>query len=58
MSEEELLRVGAAAHKQFVQDCAEMDHAWADGRLHEWLQEKLADERRASGLDTASADDA
>jgi len=41
----------AALHEQFVQDNCEIDRAFHDGRLDEWLQEKLADERRAAGFD-------
>jgi hypothetical protein len=32
-------------HEQFVADCREIDLAWKDGRLDEWIQEKLADDR-------------
>ena len=42
---------GAAAHEQFVNDNIEIDRAWKDGRLDEWLKEKLADERIAAGFD-------
>jgi hypothetical protein len=40
---------GATQHEQFVNDCQEMDLAWADGRFDEWLQEKLNRERLAAG---------
>lgn len=44
---------GAAAHEQFVADNREIGLAWKEGRLDEWLQEKLADERNAAGFDPA-----
>ncbi len=40
---------GATHHDQFVDDCREMDLAWADGRFDEWLQEKLNRERINAG---------
>ena len=45
---------GATYHEQFVDDCREMDMAWAGGRFDEWLQEKLDRERIAAGIDPAS----
>ena len=45
---------GAAVHERFVSDCREMHLAWADGRFDEWLQEKLADERIAAGIEPAA----
>ncbi len=45
---------GATHHEQFVDDCRKMDTAWADGRFDGWLQEKLADERIAAGIDPTS----
>ena len=45
---------GAALHEQFVNDCLEMDMAWAEGRFDEWLQERIADERLAAGIDSAA----
>ena len=45
---------GAAAHERFVSDSWEMNLAWADGRLDEWLQEKLADERIAAGIESTA----
>ena len=41
----------ASTHEQFVADIAEIDRAYTDGRLGEWVQEKLADERRNAGFD-------
>jgi len=34
----------------------EIDLAYADGRLHEWIKEKLADERRAAGFEPTDGD--
>lgn len=46
-----IAEAGVAAHQRFVDDNREIDLAWADGRLDEWIQEKLADERNAAGFD-------
>jgi hypothetical protein len=50
-----IAEAGAAAHERFVNDMAEIDRAWMNGRLDEWLQEKLADERNAAGAGPAAA---
>ena len=36
-----LLEAGAEAHERFVRECREIDVAYAQGRLDEWIQEKL-----------------
>lgn len=46
--------IGAAAHERFVVECKQIDRAHHDGRLDEWLEEKLANERRAAGFDDAT----
>ena len=56
MLEKDLLEAGAVAHERFVREQAELDLAWQAGRLDEWLQEKLANERRAAGFEPAAGD--
>ena len=51
----DLAEVGAAAHERFVADCKAADIAFAEGRLDEWLQEKLANEQRKYGIDPDAA---
>lgn len=41
-------------HVQFVRESREIDMAHHEGRLHEWLREKL-DEQRGSGSDGRSS---
>jgi len=46
----------AELHEQFVEEMKEVDRAHDAGRLQEWVQEKLASERRNAGFDdTATA---
>lgn len=44
-------------HEQFVREMKEIDWAHHEGRLHEWLQEKLTREQRnaRAAADTADA---
>ena len=42
---------GVLTHKRFVQEAKEIDLAYAQGRLHEWISKKVADEQRAAGFD-------
>ncbi len=37
---------GAEAHERFVRENREIDLAWKVGKLDEWIEEKLANERR------------
>lgn len=41
---------GVVACERFVRDCIEIDRAWLSGTLDEWVERKLADERRAAGF--------
>lgn len=41
---------GVVACERFVRDCMEIDRAWLSGTLDEWVERKLADERRAAGF--------
>jgi len=43
---QEIADSGVAAHERFVAENREMELAWSRGTLDEWLEEKLADERR------------
>ena len=52
--QQSIAEAGAAACEQFVQDMIEIDRAFAAGRLHEWIEEKLADDRAAAGFDPAT----
>ena len=46
---------GVVAHERFVQEAKEIDMAFAQGRLREWIDKKVADERLAAGFDPATA---
>lgn len=48
---------GATRHEQFVNDCREMDLAWAGDRFNEWFQEKLDRERIAAGSELTSPEE-
>jgi len=50
-SSSEPLYDGAAVYEAFVDEMAEIDVAWATGRLDEWLQEKTNRERVNAGID-------
>ena len=50
-AEQGVLDAGAAAHEKFVQECREIDLAYAKGKLTEWLERKLADERNRAGFE-------
>ena len=45
------LEAGVAAHERFVREMKEIDAAHHEGRLQEWVEEKLDDEREAMGLE-------
>lgn len=38
-------------HEEFINDMIEIDRAYAAGRLREWIEEKLADDRNTAGFD-------
>ena len=47
----------ATIHERFVGTLREIDSAYSRGRLNEWVQEELADERRRAGFDDPAGDD-
>jgi hypothetical protein len=44
-SPDPLLEAGAAAHERFVRECRDMDVAFVQGRLREWIGENLGDKQ-------------
>lgn len=44
-----LLEAGATDAERFVQESIAIDQAYRDGKLHEWLDAKLAAEMKAIG---------
>jgi len=52
---QDLLNEGAAAAEQFAADNRDIDRAWRQGRLTEWLGEKIADDFNSnSGPDSGA----
>lgn len=47
---------GVLAHERFVREAKEIDLAYAQGRLREWIDKKVTDERRAAGFDRTTVD--
>ncbi len=50
-SHDPLLESGAEAHERFVRECKEIDVAYVQGRLDEWIQEKLGNEQGQETID-------
>lgn len=50
------MQASEAAHERFVAESKEMDAAWANGTLDQWLAKKIDAEKR--GLDGNDGSDA
>lgn len=51
------LETGANTQERFVREMKEIDQAHHAGQLRKWVEKKLADERKAAGLDSEAGDD-
>lgn len=55
---DKLAERGVAAYEDFVRECRAIDLAWMEGRIHEYIDRKLDDERIAAGLEPLGKRDA